>query len=330
LVVIGDCCADVVVSSPNRDVVFGDQETLVDTATVTIGGSSTITACGAATLGVSTALVTRVGSDPLGRLLLETVAQRGVNLEHAIVDDSVPTGMSVVIVRDADRAILTALGTIERLTAADVPTKVLDFVKHVHVGSYFLQHGLRPDLGSLFARSRSAGATTSLDTNWDPAQRWEGVDELLSQTDILFLNEVEVIQLASRRVHGRLFDGASTDRAAQALTALNTFADSGVTVVVKAGPSGATAIRDQEIVHVPAARTSVIDTIGAGDSFAAGFLRAHLAGASLTDALALACACGSLSTRGHGGTAAQPDLASASAVAADLRTRARQIASRPA
>ena len=67
-------------------------------------------------------------------------------------------------------------------------------------------------------------------------------------------------------------------------------------------------MRGNEVVRVAATPVEPVDSTGAGDSFDAGFLAAHLDGAGLEAALALACACGALSTRAAGGTAAQPTL----------------------
>ena len=102
--------------------------------------------------------------------------------------------------------------------------------------------------------------------------------------------------------------------------AARTLAARGPLVVVKLGADGALAVRGGETTRVPAPRIDVVDSTGAGDSFDAGFLAAWLGGEvaggdRLEAALTLACACGALSTRGAGGTAAQPTLAEARALA---------------
>ena len=84
--------------------------------------------------------------------------------------------------------------------------------------------------------------------------------------------------------------------------------------MVKLGTAGALAVADRETVTAAATPVEPIDSTGAGDSFDAGFLAARLDGASMTEALALACACGALSTRAAGGTAAQPTLEEARAL----------------
>jgi sugar/nucleoside kinase (ribokinase family) len=80
------------------------------------------------------------------------------------------------------------------------------------------------------------------------------------------------------------------------------------TVAIKLGEKGAIAVRAGRPARVPAPAVAVVDTVGAGDSFDAGFLYGWLKGWSLEETLGLGAACGSLSTRAAGGTAAQPSL----------------------
>ncbi len=315
LLVVGDCNVDVIVTGPDVTPVFGDVEKMVDAATLTIGGSSSITACAAGRLGVSTAMVARVGNDPLGNYLLDEVGSYGVDVGCFIMDPTVPTGMTIALVRPGDRAILTAAGTIDRLHADDVPAALVSSSRHLHVGAYYLQTALRPGLPDLFAAARAAGTTTSVDPNWDPTGRWDGILELLEWTDILFVNAAEATAIAKN------------DDLVQAMRHLSS---GGTTVVVKQGADGASAMRGGEGIHAPSLEIDPVDTVGAGDTFTAGFLGAYLAGASWEDALALGCACGSLSTRGVGGTGSQPGAAEAQRAAATLRSRVSALPTGPA
>jgi sugar/nucleoside kinase (ribokinase family) len=169
--------------------------------------------------------------------------------------------------------------------------------RHVHVSSFFLQRRLRDELPAALGEAKSAGATVSIDPNWDPREEWDGgLLEALSSADLLFVNGEEV-----RRIAGE----DEVEAAARKL------AERGAKVVVKLGAEGALAVRDDEIVRASAPQVEVADTVGAGDSFDAGFLAGFLSGRSDQESLALACACGALSTRAAGGTAAQPTLAEA-------------------
>ncbi len=164
-----------------------------------VGGSAAITAVAAARLGLSVELVAAVGADPAGDFMLGQLAREGVGTAAVAVRDGMPTGMTVALSRGADRAILTTLGAIASLTARDVPAALVAQARHVHISSYFLlEHSLGPGLAAILAAARAAGATTSLDTNWDPAGKW-GDGQLrasLAQTDVLLPNEREAMRIA--------------------------------------------------------------------------------------------------------------------------------------
>jgi sugar/nucleoside kinase (ribokinase family) len=205
----------------------------------------------------------------------------------------------VILSRPGDRAILTFPGTISAFAAADLDAKLLTTTRHVHVASYFLQTSLAPSLPALFGQAHEAGATTSVDPNWDPRERWDGgIRELLGSVDVFLPNAEEAVRISG--VEG-------TREAARALAAC------GPLTAVKLGPDGALAANNGgrlvEIAGV--AGVEPIDAVGAGDSFDAGFLTGLLSGWSIERALSLGCACGALSTRAIGGTGAQPTLAQA-------------------
>ena len=167
---------------------------------------------------------------------------------------------------------------------------LLTRVRHVHSASMFLQPKLAPHLPEVFRRARAGGATCSLDTNWDPAERWTGVLPLLEHTDVLLPNVIELLALTG---------GLDLDDAARRVVSL------GCAVALKNGASGGILWTETETMTEPASPVEAVDTTGAGDSFDAGFISAMLDG--LADRLRLerAVLCGSLSTRGFGGTAAQ-------------------------
>ena len=146
----------------------------------------------------------------------------------------------------------------------------------------------------LFELAHRTGLTTSLDTGWDPEERWAGdkLLDLLDLVDIFFPNKVEACAITG---------------AGDAELALRELGQRTMLVVVKQGAEGAMALHDAEIVRSPGFKVDVADTTGAGDSFDAGFLFAHMVqGQPLEDALRFANACGALSATGYGGTAAQP------------------------
>jgi sugar/nucleoside kinase (ribokinase family) len=297
LLVLGDCNPDLILRGDGVEPAFGQAERLIDTADLTIGGSGAIMACGAARLGLRTAIVGVVGDDEFGHFMVRALGDRGVETGGLVVDPGARTGLSVILARDQDRAILTFPGAIAALEAGLVDPALLARARHVHVSSFFLQTALARGLGPVFAEVRRRGATTSVDPNWDPSERWDrGLRELLSDVDVLFPNAVEAVQIAG--------GGCDPSQAARRLAAF------GPLVAVKLGADGALAARVGAApvsVRAPVI-DAVADAVGAGDSFDAGVLAALLDGQPVERALALGCACGALSTRAVGGTAAQPTL----------------------
>jgi sugar/nucleoside kinase (ribokinase family) len=300
VLVLGDLNPDLVLSGDVRPA-FGQREQLLDDARLVVGGSGGIMACGAARLGLRAGVCGVVGDDVFGRFVLEELGRAGVDTSGVRVAGDAPTGVSVILSDGADRAILTAAGSIDRLGADDVDPVLVRSARHVHVSSYFLQTRLQAGLPRLFEEARRAGVTTSVDPNWDAAGDWDaGLRAILPHTDVFLPNEAE-----ARAIGG-------TDDAVAAARALA--ASAGV-VAVKRGAAGAVAVRGAEVVEVPVAPADVVDAIGAGDAFDAGFVAGVLEGWPLERCLAFAVACGALSTRGIGGTVAQPTMAEALALA---------------
>ena len=306
LVVVGDVNPDIVVTGAEPR--FGQHEQVVASIEQTIGGSASIAAVGAAKLGLRVALVGVVGDDRFGRGMLAELADAGIDVTHCRTAPGRSTGASVILTRGDDRAIMTASGTIGDLVADDVPDELLARTRHVHVGSYFLLEGLRPGAPGLARRVHAAGATFSVDPNWDPSGAWDGgLPALLPEVDVLLPNAAEARMLTGRSdpieaarslASGGVRPGpGDASRAGRPL------------VVVKLGREGAVAVGpDGAEWRVPAFPIEPIDATGAGDAFDAAFLAVWLGGRPVEEAMALAVVAGALSTRGSGGTAGQPTL----------------------
>jgi sugar/nucleoside kinase (ribokinase family) len=312
LLVVGEINPDIVVTDPDPRPAFGQAERIVESVRLVVGSSSAIAACGAARLGLRVAMVGVVGDDALGRFMLEAMAARGVDVSACRVVDGRPTGASVILGNRTDRAILTATGTIADTRLAHVPAGLLARARHLHVGSFYLQPALAAELPALFRAAHDAGATTSLDPNWDPAERWDsGFAAAAAEADVLLPNAAEVVRLTG------------IDDVAEAARELSRRGRGGrAMVAVKLGAEGGLAMGpDGELAGAASPAVDVVDTTGAGDSFDAGFLAGFLDARPLSDALALAVACGSLSTRLPGGTDAQATLDEAEAAAASVIAR---------
>jgi sugar/nucleoside kinase (ribokinase family) len=310
LLVIGDCNPDVVALGADVTPDFGQREKLVDSISLVVGGSAAITAVAAARLGLRVALAAAIGPDPAGEFMLGQLAAEGVDAVAIVTRPTAATGLSIALSHGSDRAILTATGAMTSLTVADIPPGLLSQVRHVHVSSYFLlEQSLGPGLAALFAAAHRRGATTSLDTNWDPGGRWLG-DQLrgvLANTDVLLPNEEEAKQLSCQPA---------------VCDALAVLTDVGPAVVVKLGVRGAMCMDGGQphLIRSPSALMGdFVDATGAGDCFNAGVIAGLLDGLPLTAAVGLGCAAGSASTRGAGGTAAAPDLVAALALAKTVK-----------
>jgi sugar/nucleoside kinase (ribokinase family) len=303
LLVLGDANPDLVLAG-DVEPAFGQVERLVDQARLTVGGSAAIVATGAARLGLRVGFCGVVGDDLFGRFIRDELSRRNVDVRGLLVDRNRPTGLTVVLSRHDDRAILTHRGTIGDLETGRIDPAFLERARHIHVGSYFLQQRLASDLPMLFEGVRTRGGTTSIDPNWDPSERWDGgLRDLLPHTDVFLPNATEATRIAG------------VESVDAAVVALATHAR---LVVAKAGPDGAVAAEADRLVRASPATVDVVDATGSGDAFDAGFLASWLAGDPLERSLAIANACGALSTRALGGVDAQPTMAEALALA-DVR-----------
>jgi sugar/nucleoside kinase (ribokinase family) len=320
LLVAGELNPDVMVVGVDVSPPFGQAETLVNSIGLEIGSSSAISACAAARLGLRTAFVGVVGDDDFGRFMLGALEKRGIDVSACRVDPSVPTGASVILTSGADRAIMTATGTIDQLHPQDVSEVLLASARHLHVGSTYLQPDLARELPGVLGRARAAGLTTSVDTNWDPSESWDGgIDDLLCAVDV-FLPNLQEARMISRRQD-------ATEAAMELVRRAVIGRETGrpFVLAMKLGRDGGMAFRsgaNLEVAKLPGLPVGVVDTTGAGDSFDAGFLFGFIAGWPIRQSLELAIACGSLSVQGVGGTAAQPTLPEARKAIAAARANA--------
>lgn len=295
ILTIGDCCVDFILSGGSVVPEFGQKEKIVDNYFLEMGGSCTIFACQAAKLGLKTAVIGKVGADPFGDLILQRLSGAGVDISLMTRDKGLKTGITVVMNTGSDRAMLTYTGTIDVIRPDDVPDALLDSTRHLHIGSYFLMNKIRSHYPDIVKRVKAGGGSVSMDTNWDPTEQWDGgLKVLLPLVDMLMPNEKEAMAIA----------GTSTiDSAVAALRKIVPI------LAVKRGKAGATVHANGVDRAVPAVNVkTVVDTVGSGDSFDAGFLYGYLNGMSLPDCARIGSICGSIKTRAPGGIAGQITL----------------------
>jgi len=270
-----------------------EQELLADGLELTLGSSSAITAHNLAALGSRVGFVTRVGTDQLGEIALERLHAVSADLARVTRSAQLKTGLTVLLTHGGPRHILTYPGCMAEMSLAHLDLEYLKSATHFHLSSYFLHRALVPQIPHLLRELKNSGLRISLDTNDDPHDRWnDGIQDALEHVDVLMPNEREVCKLA---------------RTEKVEDAVHKLLERVPLIVLKRGAKGATAFTKTEEVPVSAIPVEVVDPVGAGDSFNAGFLHKYVQGKPLAECLAygnLAAAC---STTKPGGTEAFRD-----------------------
>ena len=268
-----------------------ERELLADRMMLTLGSSSAIVAHNLSVLGSRVGFQSRIGDDPLGRIALERLQEGKVETSKVrVASGAATTGLTVILHHRDWRNILTYAGTISELAWDDLDLDYLADSRHFHLSSYYLQKGLRPRVAELFRYLKSKGLTISLDTNDDPDDRWEGgLRDVLRFVDVFLPNEREACKAAGAE---------DLEDAVSQLSKLVPL------VVVKAGRKGALAQKGSERFTAASKEVIPVDTVGAGDSFDAGFLYEYVRGSDLEKCLVSGNAAGALSTTRPGGTEA--------------------------
>jgi sugar/nucleoside kinase (ribokinase family) len=301
LIIVGELNADIIVAI-DEPPQFGQVERVVPSTSIVLGSSSAITACGAARMGVPTSLVSVVGNDMLSNFLLGELRRHGLDLSAIRAHPTLPTGTSTILtLPDGQRSILTAMGTIGTATVADIPDEMLAQAGHVHVGSYFLQQALHPDLMAFFAACRTRGIATSVDPNDDPTGSYDaGIGMVLPEVDVFFCNADEALAISRSQGLDDAIGWFMSRLPDDAELVLKRGADGAQVSVARGG-------RRASFYEAPAPRTDapLVDTVGAGDSLAAGYLASRLRGLPVPDRLRIGLLNGTASTRASGGTAGQ-------------------------
>jgi sugar/nucleoside kinase (ribokinase family) len=290
----------IVVGEVNIDLILWDipmpeneKEKLAKDMHFAMGGSSAITAHNLSAIGSKVAFIGKAGYDIFGDFIIRQLKERGVDTSDIIRDDTLKTGATIVLANPPKRAMLTYIGSMADLTINDIDWDVLSKARHLHLGSFFLQTGLRKNVPKLFYKAKKLGLTTSLDTNWDPNEEWgDDLFAALRYTDIFLPNDNEALQITRK------------DTIDEAISELGKLIK---VVVIKKGRNGATVYTKNQIYTAPGFAVKAIETTGAGDSFNAGFLHQYLQGSEWQSCIAYGNACGALAVTSLGGTGAFND-----------------------
>lgn len=240
---------------------FTTDHTMIDTLELSVGGDAFNVASNLQALGVETCLVSSVGRDHLGRFVEETMAEMGMKTSGITKSDR-PTSATVVIISlNGERHFAAKRGASQYLRCDDVPDALLEEYDLLYIGSTCGLDGLDgEDMQRLVDRARSHGMKVAMDVTGKPLPKhMKWLRPVLNKTDYFFPSDYEAKALTE---------------ASNAVDAARVFLACGVKhVVVKCGMKGAIYIEpDGEVHHFPAEDVPVVDTTGAGDAFAAGFL----------------------------------------------------------
>ena len=285
-----------------------------------IGGSSTNIACCSSRMGLSTALITRVGNEHMGQFIREQLQREGVDTRNVLTDPDRLTALVVLGIKDQDTFPLIFY----RENCADMAISVDDLDEDLIsnakalliTGTHFSTESIYKTSKAALAIARKAGVKTAIDIDYRPVlwgltSKGDGETRFIANDAVSkhlqgILSEFDLIVGTEEEIH---IAGGSTDT----LTALKTIREisSGV-IVLKRGPFGAT-VFDGPIpesiddgITVKGVQVEVLNVLGAGDAFVSGFLRGWLNDEGYEQALRYANACGALVVSRHGCTPAMP------------------------
>jgi len=260
---------------------------------LTLGSSTAIFAANIASLGARTAFAGMIGRDLPGTFVRTELERKRVDTSCVVESGEHATGITVVMNYGEDRANITYAGAMNHMRFADIDPDLFDRTRHIHLSSLFMQRGLLEDIGLVLERAREKGVTVSLDMQWDPAEKWDfDYRRWLPLVDLFLPNEKELMALTRR---------STLDEAVWEIRPLT-----GRALVVKCGSRGSLLVpREGETRRLEAClNRSVVDAIGAGDCFNAGFVYGFVKGRTLAECQELGNLTGAINTTAAGGTGA--------------------------
>lgn len=290
VIVIGELNVDIILNNIEGFPEVG-KEKLAANMSVVLGSSSAIFASNLSSLGAKVAFIGKIGTDSFSDVVINSLKEKGVDTSHVIKSPSLNTGATIILNYDEDRANITYPGAMNDFTLKDVDFNFVSAARHVHFSSCFLQPGIKDNIADIFKKAYEMGITTSLDPQWDPDEKWAlDLPELLPITDVFLPNIKEFEFLTGTR---SLKDG---------LAKVQSYARN---IVIKHGSDGAYLWNGKDTIHQSAfLNKKVVDCIGAGDSFNAGFIFKFVQQAALKECLEFGALTGAINTTGAGGTSA--------------------------
>ena len=293
VIVVGELNVDLIMNELDRFPEIG-KEILARQMILTLGSSAAIFASNISSLGAKVAFIGKIGKDKFGEVVLESLQNNDVDVSMIKIDDKCGTGATIILNVEEDRANTTYPGAMDLLTINDISQEDLSRAKHLHFSSFFLQPGMRDGVGKLFRTAKELGLTTSFDMQWDPEEEWDlDIEEILPHVNVFLPNENELMYLSGK------------NNLNEAINFIKKYTD---VLVIKRGNRGSMVSYRDELMDLPAfLNESVVDAIGAGDSFNAGFIYKFIMGNSIPECQEFGNLTGAMSTTAAGGTSAFHD-----------------------
>ncbi len=303
VIVVGELNVDIILNEIESLPVIG-KEIMAGSMSVTLGSSSAIFASNLSSLGPAVAFIGKIGKDNFAEVVLSSLEGKNVDTSHIIRSETLATGATIVLNYDQDRANVTYPGAMNDLRIEDIDFDFLSQASHMHFANCFMQPGIRKDLTLLFQRAKELGLTTSLDTQWDPEEKWDlPLEKLLPFVDVFLPNMAE-FKFLSR-----------SNTVEEGIDKLKHFSH---TIIIKNGSEGALGWDGQNLIIQPAFNNeTVIDCVGAGDSFDAGFIKDFIKNYPVTKCLETGALTGAINTTRAGGTGAFENLQTIRDIARD-------------
>ncbi len=303
VLVVGELNVDIILDEIEKFPEVG-KEVLAQKMTLTLGSSAAIFASNISSLGAKVAFLGKIGKDKFGEVVLENLEKNNVDISMIRIDENLSTGATVILNVREDRANTTYSGAMDHLTIGDISEEDIEQAKHLHFSSYFLQPGIWGSLGELFRKAKQLGLTTSFDMQWDPQETWKlDIPDVLPYVDVFLPNEKELQFLTQK------------DNLEEAVAAIGKHTN---ILAVKRGNKGSCAYWENKLSDLPPfLNTKVVDAIGAGDSFNAGFVYKFLQGLDIVECQRFGNLTGAVSTTAEGGTSAFADYGNFKRVAKD-------------
>ncbi|UCE15718.1 MAG: carbohydrate kinase family protein [Candidatus Bathyarchaeota archaeon] len=246
------------------------------------GGSAANSTVAASKLGLKSGIIGKVGFDEYGWSVIRSLRTQKVNLDHALVDFQNPTGVSLITVnRKGIPQFVQMIGASEPICPEEIRPNYIEDARHLHMTGLNLE---------ALVKAAEIAKNSNLTVSFDPGRKKSELGHktlmpLLKNIDILFVNRKEA----------RTFLAVDANEPiSNVMEKMKSKIGKDKTYIVKGGKEDVLAYSPTTKVSVSTFKVKVIDTVGAGDTFNAGFLTAFLEGKSLQDAVIYGVGCSAI------------------------------------